>query len=139
MPMVKFSDVNIVVIRLGMQIDKFTKDIALTYSKSMEEKYKENVDNIASNIIKYISSRYESKVKSAIDKNYNCKAIEISLPRLYHPKKIGDNAFREVNSMVSKHFSLLGFSVSLNEGTYCNCIFDRVCNMGNFYAILDWS
>lgn len=137
--MVKYLSVNIVVIHLGMQIDKFTKDIALTYSKSMEEKYKENVDSIASNIIKYISSRYETKIKSAIDKNYNCKVIEISLPRLYHPKKIGDNAFREVNTIVSKHFFQLGFSVSLKEGTYCNCILDRVCNRGNFYAIVDWS
>ena len=137
--MVKYLSVNIVVIHLGMQIDKFTKDIALTYSKSMEEKYNENVNNIASNIIKYISSRYETKIKSAIDKNYNCKVIEISLPRLYHPKKIGDNAFREVHTIVSKHFSLLGFSVSLKEGTYCKCILDRVCNRGNFYAIVDWS
>lgn len=137
--MAKYLSANIVVIRLGMQIDKFTKDIALAYNKSMEEKYKENVNNIASNIIKYISSRYETKIKSAINKNYNCKAIEILLPRLYHPKKIGDNAFREVHTIVSKHFYLLGFSVSLNEGTYCNCILDRVCNRGNFYAVVDWS
>lgn len=137
--MVKYLSVNIVVIHLDMQIDKFTKDIALTYSKSIEEKYKENVNNIASNIIKYISSKYETKIKSAIDKNYNCKAIEISLPRLYHPKKIGDDAFREVYTIVSKYFSPLGFSVRLNEGSYCNCILDRVCNRGNFYAIVDWS
>lgn len=137
--MVKYLNVNIVVIHLGMQIDKFTKDIALTYSKSVEEKYKENVNNIASNIIEYISSRYETKIKSAIDKNYNCKAIEISLPRLYHPKKIGDDAFREVHTIVSKYFSPLGFYVRLNEGSYCNCILDRVCNRGNFYAIVDWS
>ena len=122
-----------------MQIDKFTKDIALTYSKSIEEKYKENVNNIASNIIKRISSRYETKIKSAIDKNYNCKVIEISLPRSYHPKKIGDDAFREVNTIVSKHFFQLGFSVTLMGETYCNCVLDRLCNRGNFYAIVDWN
>ena len=137
--MVKYLNVNIVAIHLDMQIDKFTKDIALTYSKSVEEKYKDNVNNIASNIIKHISSRYETKIKSAIDKNYDCKVIEISLPRSYHPGWVGGNAFREVNTIVSKHFSTLGFSVSLKEGTYCNCILDRLCNRGNFYAIVDWS
>jgi hypothetical protein len=125
-------------------LEKFSKDVAISYSNTVKERMNTNVDNVANKIIDYISSRYEGVIKSAIDNNFNCKSVKISLPRSCSPKKLSSNEgtikdiLRELNETVSAHFKNFGFAVFLTDGGSCRCLFDCLCNRKEFVAEIIW-
>lgn len=127
------------------ELDKFSKNGAVSYSNAAKERENVNIEKAASRIIRYISSRYEGEIKAAIDRNYNCKKIEISLPRGCNPKKLSsneaawDNILGELDRKVDNHFSKLGFSVTLYNGNSCGCLFDCICNKKEFVAKIVWA
>lgn len=127
------------------ELDKFSKNGALSYSNAAKERENVNIEKAASRIIRYISSRYEGEIKAAIDRNYNCKKIEMSLPRGCNPKKLSsneaawDNILSELDRKVDNHFSKLGFSVTLYNGNSCGCLFDCICNRKEFVAKIVWA
>ena len=73
------------------ELDKFSKNGAVSYSNAAKERETLNVENAADRIIKYIASRYEGEIKAAIDRNYDCRKIEMSLPRACNPRKLSSN------------------------------------------------
>ena len=127
------------------ELDKFSKNGALSYSNAAKERENVNIEKAASRIIRYISSRYEGEIKAAIDRNYNCKKIEMSLPRGCNPKKLSSNEaawgniLSELDRKVDNHFSKLGFSVTLYNGNSCGCLFDCICNKKEFVAKIVWA
>ena len=126
-------------------LEKFSKDVAISYSNAVKERMNTNVDNAADRIIKYITSRYEGEIKAAIDRNYGCRKIEMSLPRACNPNKLSSNEaawgsiLNELDKRVNKHFSELGFHITLMNGGSCRCLFDCICNRGEFVAKITWS
>ena len=127
------------------KLDKFSKNGAVSYSNAAKERETLNVENAADRIIKYIASRYEGEIKAAIDRNYDCRKIEMSLPRACNPKKLSSNEaawgtiLNELGKRVNKHFSELGFHITLVNGNSCRCLFDCICNRGEFVAKIVWA
>ena len=127
------------------ELDKFSKNGAVSYSNAAKERENVNIEKAASRIIRYISSRYEGEIKAAIDRNYNCKKIEMSLPRGCNPKKLSSNEaawgniLSELDRKVDNHFSKRGFSVTLYNGNSCGCLFDCICNKKEFVAKIVWA
>lgn len=127
------------------KLDKFSKNGAVSYSNAAKERETLNVENAADRIIKYIASRYEGEIKAAIDRNYDCRKIEMSLPRACNPKKLSSNEaawgsiLNELGKRVNKHFSELGFHITLVNGNSCRCLFDCLCNRGEFVAKIVWA
>ena len=125
-------------------LEKFSKDVAISYSNAVKERMNTNVDNAADRIIKYITSRYEGEIKAAIGRNYDCRKIEMSLPRACNPRKLSSNEaawgsiLNELDKRVNKHFSELGFHITLVNGNSCRCLFDCICNRGEFVAKIVW-
>lgn len=127
------------------ELDKFSKNGAVSYSNAAKERETLNVENAADRIIKYIASRYEGEIKAAIDRNYDCRKIEMSLPRACNPNKLSSNEaawgsiLNELDKRVNKHFSELGFHITLMNGGSCRCLFDCICNRGEFVAKIAWA
>jgi hypothetical protein len=127
------------------ELDKFSKNGAVSYSNAAKERETLNVENAADRIIKYIASRYEGEIKAAIDRNYDCRKIEMSLPRACNPRKLSSNEaawgsiLNELGKRVNKHFSELGFHITLVNGNSCRCLFDCICNRGEFVAKIVWA
>lgn len=127
------------------ELDKFSKNGAVSYSNAAKERETLNVENAADRIIKYIASRYEGEIKAAIDRNYDCRKIEMSLPRACNPRKLSsneaawDNILSELGKRVNKHFSELGFHITLVNGNSCRCLFDCICNRDEFVAKIVWA
>ena len=126
-------------------LDKFSKNGAISYSNAVKERENINIEKAANRIIKYIASRYEGEIKAAIDRNYNCKKIDISLPRGCNPEKLSSNKaawggiLRDLDNAVNKHFAELGFHITLKNGNSCECLFDCICNRDEFVAEITWS
>ena len=126
-------------------LDKFSKNGAISYSNAVKERENINIEKAANRIIKYIASRYEGEIKAAINRNYNCKKIDISLPRGCNPEKLSSNKaawggiLRDLDNAVNKHFAELGFHITLKNGNSCECLFDCICNRGEFVAEITWS
>ena len=126
------------------ELDKFSRNGAELYSNAVKERENINIEKAANRIIKYIASRYEGEIKAAIDRNYNCKKIDISLPRGCNPEKLSPNKaawgniLNELDKRVNKHFGELGFHITLCNGNSCNCLFDCICNRGEFVAKIVW-
>lgn len=126
-------------------LDKFSKNGAISYSNAVKERENINIEKAANRIIKYIASRYEGEIKAAIDRNYNCKKIDISLPRGCNPEKLSSNKaawggiLRDLDNAVNKYFAELGFHITLKNGNSCECLFDCICNRGEFVAEITWS
>lgn len=126
-------------------LDKFSKNGAISYSDAAKERENVNIEKAAKRIINYIDSRYEGDIKAAIDRNYNCRKIKMSLPRACNPKKLSSNEaawggiLRDLDNAVNKHFAELGFYITLKNGNSCGCLFDCICNRGEFVAEITWS
>jgi len=117
-------------------IKKFSREAAEVYAQAVADRKSDNASKEADSIIKYIEARYEKKIKKEIDKNKNCRGIDIILPRTKRCKD--QSMFSDVETMVKEHFNKLGFAVSLHDGKSCKCIFDFICNCNGFYASMSW-
>lgn len=114
----------------------FTKEMAETYALINKKAQEADIKNKAEKVIKYITAKYEKKIKKALDKNIECKSVTISLPITKYPR---DEKVRvKINRIICDHFSSLGFLCEI-EGSLCGCPLDIICNYNGFKIKLWWN
>ena len=119
---------------------KFSKASVEAYNEKVQEEREKERQMLASKkaneLIKYIESRYEKKIKKSLSNGVNTHSINITLPYL---KRIhNDDIFFMVDSLLKKHFNALGFTIGMYDGKHCPCLLDFICNEKEFCVKMYW-
>ena len=115
---------------------KFSKASVEAYNKKVQEERQMLASKKANELIKYIESRYEKKIKKSLRNGVNTHSIKITLPYL---KRIhNDDIFFMVDSLLKRHFNALGFSIGMYDGKHCPCLLDFICNKREFCVKMSW-
>lgn len=117
-------------------ITKFTDASAKAYAETIEKNRSSRSMRIADNLIKYIEKRYEKVIKKVIKHNSTARKAEISLP--YFKRIYDDITYKEATTVIHEHFLKLGFDVTITKPHHCLCLFDGLCNYGEFKAKINW-